>query len=86
MAIPIKILWHAQISARSKIGLMVLFSLILFTMIIAIIRLTLSLRNKREDDSWIYVWAAIEAAVGTLRCFSPFRSLPTQLDYFTQTT
>ncbi|KAI4281402.1 MAG: hypothetical protein L6R35_005656 [Caloplaca aegaea] len=66
MAIPIKILWHAQISARSKIGLMVLFSLILFTMIIAIIRLTLSLRNKREDDSWIYVWAAIEAAVGII--------------------
>ncbi|KAL9016568.1 MAG: hypothetical protein Q9185_006105 [Variospora sp. 1 TL-2023] len=71
MAIPIKILWHAQISARSKIGLMVLFSLILFTMIIAIIRVTLSLRNKREDDSWIFVWAAIEAAVGTFVAFPP---------------
>lgn len=66
MAIPIRILWNVQISVRSKIGLMVLFALILFTMIIAIIRVTLSLRNKREDDSWIFVWAAVEAAVGKL--------------------
>lgn len=64
MAIPVKLLWNAQISTRVKASLLVLFSLTLFTMIVAIIRVTLSLRNRREDDSWIYVWAAVEIAVG----------------------
>ncbi|KAL8934197.1 MAG: hypothetical protein Q9216_006027 [Gyalolechia sp. 2 TL-2023] len=66
MAIPIRVLWDVQISPRSKAALLVLFSLTLFTMIVAIIRVTLSLRHEREDDSWIYVWAAIEPAVGKL--------------------
>ncbi|KAL9577986.1 MAG: hypothetical protein Q9203_007257 [Teloschistes exilis] len=66
MAVPIKLLWTAQISARLKLSLVVLFSLTIFTMIIAIIKVTLSLRNRREDDSWIYVWTGIEPAVGLI--------------------
>ena len=74
MAIPIKYIWTVQISIRSKVALLVLFSLTIFTMIVAIIRVTLSLRTRREDDSWIYIWAAIEPAVGKKPTQYLFRS------------
>lgn len=68
LAIPFKILWNVQISRRDKTVLMLLFSLTIFTMVVAIIKVTLTIRTNREDDSWLYMWAAVEPAVGTWYC------------------
>ncbi|KAL8770310.1 MAG: hypothetical protein Q9209_003946 [Squamulea sp. 1 TL-2023] len=76
LAVPIKILWNVQISLRSKIGLVVLFSLTIFTMIIAILKVTLTLRTDREDDSWLYMWAGVEPAVAIIiACGISYRAL-----------
>ncbi|KAL8855130.1 MAG: hypothetical protein Q9221_000036 [Calogaya cf. arnoldii] len=79
IAVPVKILWDVQISLKSKIGLIVLFSLTIFTMIIAILKVTLTLRTNREDDSWLYMWAGVEPAVAIIiACGISYRALVSQ--------
>ncbi|KAL8980505.1 MAG: hypothetical protein Q9205_004430 [Flavoplaca limonia] len=76
IAVPVKILWDVQISLRSKIGLIVLFSLTIFTMIVAILKVTLTLQTDREDDSWLYMWAGVEPAVAIIiACGISYRAL-----------
>ncbi len=43
--------------------LLAIFSPTLFTMIAAILKVVLSLQGPREDDSWLFTWSAIEAAI-----------------------
>ncbi|KAL8707945.1 MAG: hypothetical protein Q9220_007088 [cf. Caloplaca sp. 1 TL-2023] len=76
LAIPVKILWDVQISPRSKIGLVILFSLTIFTMIVAILKVTLTLRTTREDDSWLYMWGNVEPPVAIIiACGISYRAL-----------
>lgn len=63
--IPINLLWKVQIRNRIKVELGLVFSLTLFTMIVAIIRVVTGLRGQQEDDPWLYVMGAIESASGT---------------------
>ena len=45
-------------------------------MIVAILKVTLTLRTRREDDSWLYMWAAVEPAVAIIiACAVSYRSI-----------
>ncbi|KAL9117082.1 MAG: hypothetical protein Q9187_006384 [Circinaria calcarea] len=33
-------------------------------MIVAIIKIVITIRTPREDDSWLFAWSAVESAVG----------------------
>ena len=69
MLIPITLLWGVHINLRTKLELTGVFCLILFTMIVAIVKVVVTLRTPREDDSWLFAWSAIESAVGSLQHF-----------------
>lgn len=59
-------LWRVQISLRRKLGLAGIFSLTVFIMIIAIIRVTVMYGNRDQaDGSWLWTWSSIEQTVGT---------------------
>ena len=66
LAVPIDLLWKVSISLSNKFALLALFSLSIFTMIVAILKVALTLRTTREDDSWLYMWAAVEPAVAII--------------------
>ena len=66
LAVPIRLLWNVSMSFRSKLALLALFSLTIFTMIIAILKITLTLHRGRADNSWLYMWAAVESAVAII--------------------
>ena len=64
MMIPVQLLWNVKINPRQKIGLLVIFSLILMTMVFSIVRVEVSLRGIREDDLFYFLCATIELTVG----------------------
>ena len=66
MSIPFLLLRHARISRRQKIALSGIFSLVVFTIIIAIVRATLTIIrvDQQMDPIWIYLWTSIELNVG----------------------
>ena len=66
MVIPIALLWIVRINRRRKLEICAVFSLTLFTMICAIVKVTTTLDGPREDDSWLFSWSAIESGVGKL--------------------
>ena len=72
MLLPISILWNVRISTARRIALAGVFSLVLITMAIAIVRVTvttaggnISKNNKQVESTWLYTWHFVEAAVGT---------------------
>ena len=64
MMIPVQLLWNVKINSRQKIGLLVIFSLILMTMVFSIVQVEVSLRGIREDDLFYFLCATIELTVG----------------------
>ena len=64
MMIPVQLLWNVKINLRQKLGLLVIFSLILITMVFSIVRVEVSLRGIREDDLFYFLCATIELTVG----------------------
>lgn len=66
MTVPVSMLWKVQISLRQKLVLAGIFSLTVFIMVFAIIRVAvLSSSNNIRDQTWLYLWSAIEQTVGT---------------------
>lgn len=60
-----------QLGWRRKAALTGIFSLVVITMIFAIVRTAVvgSNNTTQPDSSWLYMWSAIEASVGRwLRC------------------
>ena len=64
--IPITLLWVVRLNLRLKLEVCAVFCLTLFTMIAAVVRVAMSLKGKREDDSWLFSWSAVESAIGTV--------------------
>ena len=67
MLIPSTMLWGVQIQWRRKFTLAGIFSLVVITMIFAIVRtavVTSSDKSHSPDSSWLYMWSAIEVSVG----------------------
>lgn len=59
-------LWRVQLSFRRKLGLAGIFSLTVFIMIIAIVRVAIVYDDDRAqaDGAWLYTWSMIEQTVG----------------------
>lgn len=64
MMIPVHLLWNVQINLKQKIGILIIFSLTLITMVFSIVRVEISLKGPREDDVFFYLCATIELTVG----------------------
>lgn len=67
MSIPFTMLKGVQMEWRRKAALGGVFSLVVITMVFAIIRTALvgSSNKTQPDASWVYLWNAIEASVGS---------------------
>lgn len=67
MTVPVSMLWKVQISLRQKLALAGIFSLTGFIMVFAIIRVTVvNSESNIADETWLYLWSAIEQTVGML--------------------
>ena len=66
MFIPFSMLKGVQMDWHRKAALGGIFSLVVITMIFAIIRTALvgSNNNTRPDPTWLYLWNVIEASIG----------------------
>ncbi len=65
MFIPITLLWGVQMKLQRKLALGAIFSLVIITITFAIIRtVAVTTLTRLPDTSWLYVWSAIETAVG----------------------
>ncbi|KAF2746364.1 hypothetical protein M011DRAFT_502575 [Sporormia fimetaria CBS 119925] len=70
MAIPMVILWNIPVPLHKKLALAGIFSLVLFTIIAAVLRSALPLRyNSVTRDpgypAWMYMWSSIEHNIGS---------------------
>ena len=65
LLIPINLLWGVQMSSRVKLGLLGLFSLTTFIMIVSILRPILTFQGAIIDSSWLWVSTTIEQSVGS---------------------
>ena len=66
MFIPFSMLKGVQMKWRRKAALSGIFSLVVITMVFAIVRTALvgSSNTTQPDSSWLYMWSAIEASIG----------------------
>lgn len=65
MTIPSHLLWRVRISTKKKLALFGIFSLVIITMIFAIVRTAvISSLTRQPDTSWSYMWSSIEQNVG----------------------
>ena len=65
MIIPLHMLWKVQISLRQKIMLGGIFSLTVFIIVIAIVRVGVLLNSSSgsADGSWLYLWSSVEQTI-----------------------
>jgi hypothetical protein len=66
MSIPFLLLRHVRISRQQKMALSGIFSLVVFTIIFAVVRAILTTVHvgKQMDPIWMYLWTSIELNVG----------------------
>ena len=67
MFIPFSMLKGVQMNWHRKAALSGIFSLVIITMVFAIVRASLvgSTDQTQIDSSWLYMWSAIEASIGS---------------------
>ncbi|KAH8699444.1 hypothetical protein GQ44DRAFT_764685 [Phaeosphaeriaceae sp. PMI808] len=83
MMLPISILWNVRISMSRRIALGGIFSLVIITMAIAIVRVTVTTEgkntskdNKQVESTWLYTWHFVESCVAIIvACVASFRAL-----------
>ena len=63
MLIPIHLLWNVRMDYKQKLGLLGIFSLTIVTMIIAIVKVEVTLRGPREDDVFYFLMSTIELTI-----------------------
>ena len=67
ISIPVLLLWNVRLPLRQKLMLLAIFSLTIFVMIVAIIRVTIvQTYDRNVDMTWVYFWNNIE--VTTCKC------------------
>lgn len=65
MALPLKSLWTLQINTRTKLGLIILVSLVFIIMAFAIVRVVESSASAEHvNPIWLALWSIVEAGVG----------------------
>ncbi|KAF2688540.1 hypothetical protein K458DRAFT_384721 [Lentithecium fluviatile CBS 122367] len=77
MLFPMVILWNVRIPLHKKLALAGLFSLVIITIIFAILRITLvSSLTTMYDTSWLYMWSSVEQNIAIIvACLGSFRTL-----------
>lgn len=67
ITVPANLLWKVQISLRRKLALAGIFSLTVFVMIFAIVRVVM-IRSQsiQPDQTWMCTWNYVEQTVGML--------------------
>ncbi|OAL45509.1 hypothetical protein IQ07DRAFT_211093 [Pyrenochaeta sp. DS3sAY3a] len=77
LSIPFVILWHVRIPLTKKLALASLFSLVLITILFAILRVALITNNsKQPETSWMYLWTSVEQNMAIIvACLGTFRTL-----------
>lgn len=78
MTIPFNILWRSRVNAGQKAALAGVFSLVLITIITAIVRATVTTTgvSKQMDVAWVLVWTSVEANIAIIvACVGSFRML-----------
>ncbi|CAG8954818.1 hypothetical protein HYFRA_00004744, partial [Hymenoscyphus fraxineus] len=82
LSMPISMLWRVHMSLKRKLQLGGLFSLVIITMVIAIVRVTVisnqaaSSGRNQVEITWLYMWHFIENSVALLvACLASFRTL-----------
>lgn len=80
MSIPIAMLVKVRINMRQKLALAVIFSLVVITMVFAIVRVaTLDSLTERPEQTWMYMWSGIENTVAIIIvCLTSYRSIFTR--------
>jgi hypothetical protein len=71
MMLPISILWNVRISFLRRLALAGVFSLVVITMIVSIVRVTVvaekaasNRKGKQVEITWLFMWHFIESSVG----------------------
>jgi|SRR5690242_853402 len=66
MSIPFLIIRRIRVSSYQKLGLSAVFSLVIITMIFAVIRAAITtIGVKRQiDPLWMYLWTSVELNIG----------------------
>ncbi|KAK6851441.1 hypothetical protein PG995_012563 [Apiospora arundinis] len=84
---PLTIVWRVRISLYKKMVLACLFSMVLFTVAITLIRATTPLGRVTPDNApsqnigWVWFWFSIELDTSFfISCMASFRSLFVQID------
>jgi hypothetical protein len=85
MALPISLLWSVKVSLGRKFLLAGLFSLVVITMAIAVVRVTVVSSGyttthggarQQAEITWLYFWSFIEFAIAVMvACLASFRAL-----------
>jgi hypothetical protein len=71
MALPLRLLWNLQVSVRQKFALAGIFSLGIFIIIFAIVRvIETSATFSHVNPLWLELWSMIEASVGKIPTIS----------------
>lgn len=66
MALPLRMLWKLQIKRKQKFALAAVFSLAIFIIVFAIVRIIeINPIFKHVDPLWLALWSMTEASVGT---------------------
>lgn len=65
MALPLLMLWDLQIKRKQKFALAIVFSLAIFIIVFAIVRIIeINPTFKHVDPLWLALWSMTEASVG----------------------
>ncbi|KAL9002118.1 MAG: hypothetical protein Q9188_004939 [Gyalolechia gomerana] len=75
--VPVNLLRTVRLSVRKKIALSSIFTITVFTMVFAIIRVVVvSSYSKQPNQTWLYLWSGIEQAVSIIvACIASFPAL-----------
>ena len=76
MVIPLNMLWRVQISIRQKLGLLGVFCLTIFIMIVSTVRVAVvDSKDEQADQTWLYTWSNVEQIVGKGPSSSTFHGI-----------
>lgn len=65
MIIPVTLIWNVRIQWGKKLALMGIFSLVIVTMVISIVRVVVNVGlSGQPDTTWLYLWSSVEQCVG----------------------
>ncbi|KAL8733782.1 MAG: hypothetical protein Q9181_003464 [Wetmoreana brouardii] len=75
--LPINILWRVKITVRKNVALAGIFSLTVFIMVFAVVRVAaVGSHSPQPDQMWLHMWSSIEQTVSIIiACLASYRTL-----------